>query len=81
MSFKRKCRAALSELEKTGISRVAHYPLLFKLLHKFGLKIPLPPYNSFLSNVLITGIPFGVLFGFFTPSTIICSYRRNAIFR
>ncbi len=65
MTFTTKLESAIKEIDKTGIWKSNYYPPIIKLLHKLGIKIPLPHYNSFLNNFLMMGTGFGVIWGLF----------------
>lgn len=63
MNFEEKCNYAIKELEKAGILESNYNPPFTRLLHKLGFEVPFPHYNSFIKNMLFTGIFFGVFWG------------------
>ncbi|MFC7421794.1 DUF6404 family protein [Iodobacter arcticus] len=65
MTHEEKCTFAIKELEQANIWKSNYNPPFIKLVHKFGFKVPLPHYNSFLNNALSTGIYFGLACGLF----------------
>jgi uncharacterized membrane protein len=63
MTFEEKYGRAIQELEAAKIWKSNYNPPLMRLFHKLGLKVRLPHYNSFLSNLVIMGTFFGFFFG------------------
>lgn len=47
-----------------GVVETTAFPPVWRLLWSVGVKLPAPPFLSFISLVLITGSCFGPLFGF-----------------
>ena len=63
MNFDEKYAFAMRELEQSSISPANHTTLLVLLARKFGVQLPPPHYASFITNTLVTGGFFGVLWG------------------
>ncbi|EKO3914640.1 DUF6404 family protein [Vibrio cholerae] len=65
MDYETKLQLAHKELSDKGVRRSNYNPLFVKLLHKFGLCVPPPYYQSFFANVMLCLIFFAPFWGFF----------------
>jgi hypothetical protein len=63
MNFEEKRSFALKELENSGIWKSNYNPPIVQLIHKLGMQVPFPHYNSFIKNALAMGIFFGAVWG------------------
>ena len=63
MTYEEKCNFAIKELEAARLWKSNYNPPLVKLIQRLGFKVPLPHYNSFLNNALLTGVFFGFAWG------------------
>lgn len=63
MNFEEKRSFAIKELDNAGIWKSNYNPPTVQIIHKLGIQVPFPHYNSFLRNTLVTGIFFGVIWG------------------
>lgn len=63
MTFDDHYKLAMTELEGTSILHGNYEPPLHKLLRRLGLHVRPPHYAGMPTNMLTTGIPFGVLWG------------------
>ncbi|GHC17929.1 hypothetical protein GCM10007291_15640 [Gemmobacter nanjingensis] len=59
--YSRKLAAALAEAERAGIPRRRVLPLVWHLAQKLGWPMRPPLYATFWQNMLVTGLPYGVL--------------------
>jgi MFS-type transporter involved in bile tolerance (Atg22 family) len=65
MTFEEKHNFALKELQNTQIWKLNYNPPLTRLLHKLGVKVRLPHYNSCIYNFLSVGCFMGLFWGSF----------------
>ena len=65
MTFEEKYSFAIKELQNTKIWKSNYNPPITRLLHKLGVKVPLPHYNSFISNAVYIGCFMGLFWGSF----------------
>lgn len=63
MIFEEKLELAREELENTGIWKSNYNTPLLRLSHKLGLKLKPPHYANFISNLLILGLYFAIIWG------------------
>jgi fatty acid desaturase len=65
MSFEQKKARAIAIMESKNMWKSNYAPPLIRGLWKLGLKIPPLPFAPFWQTILIMGIFFGPVFGFF----------------
>jgi hypothetical protein len=65
MTFEEKHNFAIRELQNTKIWKLNYNPPLTRLLHKLGVKVPLPHYNSFIYNFIAISCFMGLVWGSF----------------
>lgn len=63
MSFEQKKRAALAELEASGIWRMNAMPPAYRLFWKLGFNVRPPHYKSFWQNAVSLGVYFACAWG------------------
>jgi hypothetical protein len=61
-----KLESYKQHMAAAGVSKFAAFPPLWRILWRFGIKIPPPVFLGFLPNALIFGGFFGLFFGFGT---------------
>ncbi|CAI1706738.1 Uncharacterised protein [Serratia fonticola] len=79
MTFDEKKERALALMAEKKMWRSNYAPPLLRLLWKFGVQIPPPPFMSFWLNVLCFGVFFGSVWGLFMWFTIWNSEGYSAI--
>ena len=70
MTFEEKKQRALALMAEKKMWRSNYAPPLLRLLWKFGIQIPPPPFMPFWQNVLCFGGFFGTFWGLFMWLTI-----------
>ena len=65
-SMNKKREAALGIAKDAGIPSRLSAPPLHRRLWRLGIDLPPPPFASFTTIAVLNGVPFAVLFGFFT---------------
>jgi len=63
MEFDQKLDLALAELQASRIWKSSYYPPFVRVLHALGMKVRLPHYNRFWTNVILSGSLFGICWG------------------
>ena len=63
MNFDEHYNLAIAELKRTTIVEGNYAPPLHRFLRGRGVKLKPPHYNTIGMNILITGVPFAVLWG------------------
>lgn len=58
--FERKRQKALSLVAATGIRKPNYLPPTFPILWRIGVEIPPPHFMSFMSLLVLMGLPFGL---------------------
>ncbi|WP_316859601.1 DUF6404 family protein [uncultured Cohaesibacter sp.] len=64
MDFDTQYDLAMASLKQTPILEGNYAPPLHRLLRSQGFKIRPPHFSSAFSNILMTGIPFAIVWGF-----------------
>jgi len=65
MEFKKKIELLIDDLKAKGLKKYNIAPPLYRLFWKMDWEVPPPVFASFLTNTLILGTFFGVLWGLF----------------
>lgn len=55
---------AQRELKAVGIAKSSYHPPILTLYRSLGWQVRPPHYNSFLSNIVLFGLPFGIMMFF-----------------
>jgi hypothetical protein len=63
MSFEHRLFAAHQELASKGVKEINYNPPLCQLLRKFGWQLKPPHYERFMVNLIVMGLPVGIIGG------------------
>ncbi|MGL6003391.1 DUF6404 family protein [Aeromonas sobria] len=63
MTFEERLAAAHQELASKGVWHANYNPPLCRLLRRFGYPVKPPHYEGWLTNVLVSGVGIGLVWG------------------
>ncbi|MCX7129903.1 DUF6404 family protein [Aeromonas sp.] len=63
MTFEDRLAAAHQELASKGVWHANYNPPLCRLLRRFGYPVKPPHYEGWLTNFLVSGVGFGLVWG------------------
>jgi hypothetical protein len=63
MTHQKKVDYFIADLKKRGIGESTAAPPMWKLAWRLGMDLPPPHFMGFISLAVVTGVPFGLLWG------------------